>query len=178
METQPKFHTMTDGRTLAYNEYGDPEGQPLFYAYGGPGSRLEGAMYDEKAAEYGFRLIATDRPGMGRSTFKPDRVLLDYPQDLVELADALGIEQFGVMGHSGGGAHTTVCAYAIPERLTFNIPLCGYTNFAELPDAAHMLEKKADQISVGLSQKHPRIFKLFFDMMAFSAKKYAQPLLQ
>ena len=167
---ETKLHTLSDGRILAYSEFGDPNGIALFYAHGSPGSRLEGELYHEKAAEYGFRFIATDRPGFGQSTLKKDRVLLDYPKDISELADALGIEKFGVTGHSGGGAHTTVCAYSIPERLLFNIPLAGYTNFAELPGAANMLGTKADQMSVGLSQKHPRLFKLFFDMMAFSAK--------
>ncbi len=134
---------------------------------GGPGSRLEGQMYEKKAAEYGFRLIATDRQGMGQSTFKSERVLLDYPQDLADLADALGIGKFGVMGHSGGGAHTTVCGYALPDRITFNMPSAGYTNFAELPGAADLLRTKADRMSVGLSKKHPR---LFFDLMALNVK--------
>ena len=168
---ETKLHTLADGRILAYCEYGDPHGRPLFYAHGSPGSRYEGGMFAQKAAEYGFRFIATDRPGFGQSTFKPDRTFLDYPQDISELADALGIDKFGVIGYSGGGAHTAVCGYAIPERLLFNMPLAGYTNFAELPGAGEMLHTKADQLSVGLSQKHPRLFRLFFDMMAFTARK-------
>lgn len=168
---ETKLHTLSDGRILAYCEYGDPQGRVLFYAHGSPGSRFEGAMFAQKAAEYGFRFIATDRPGFGQSTFNPERTFLDYPQDISELADALGIDKFGVMGHSGGGAHTAVCGYAIPERLLFNLPLAGYTNFAELPGAGDMLHTKADQLSVGLSQKHPHLFRFFFDMMAFSAKR-------
>ncbi len=43
------FHTLNDGRTLAYCEYGDPAGDPagdpIFYAQGGPSSWLEGCSF-------------------------------------------------------------------------------------------------------------------------------------
>ncbi len=157
---------LSDSRTLTYCEYGDPNGIPVFYAHGGPGSRLEGSLFHEKAVHYGMRLIATDRPGMGGSTFKPDRGLLDYPDDLAELADLLKIEKFGVLGTSGGGAHTVICGYALPQRLIFNIALCGYTNFAELPGAEKMLPAKIDQIAISLSKKHPRLWYQIFSQSA------------
>jgi len=163
MET--KHHVLKDGRTLAYMEFGYPAGRPVFYAHGGPGSRLEGRLFHEEALRRKYRVIATDRPGMGESTYLLNRKLLDYPRDVAELADALGIGKFGVMGWSGGGAHTTVCGYAIPERLLFNMSFAGYTNFAEMPGAEEYLESKLDQMSVGLSRKHPRLFKIFFDLM-------------
>lgn len=168
METQ--HHTLKNGRTLAYAEFGKPEGIPVFYAHGGPGSRIEGAFFHQKALERGYRLIAADRPGMGESTYLENRKLLDYPKDIAELADALNIGKFGVMGWSAGGAHTTVCGYAIPERLLFNITFAGYTNFAELPNAEEYLDSKADQFSVGLSKSHPHLFKMFFDLMNVSEK--------
>lgn len=171
-DVETQYHTLSDGRRLAYCLYGDPHGVPLFYAHGGPGSRLEGALFHDAAARHGFCLIATDRPGMGLSNFNPHRRLLDYPQDILALAGALGIQKFGVLGWSGGGAHTVVCAYAIPDRLLFNLALGGYTNFAELPGAAGMLSTKADRFSVGLSQKSPRLFRFFFDLMAFSIKRF------
>ncbi|MDD4952028.1 MAG: alpha/beta hydrolase [Desulfovibrionaceae bacterium] len=158
-------HLLKDGRTLAYAEYGDPRGEPIFYAHGGPGSRLEGEMFHDQAAAHGFRLIATDRPGMGQSTFLADRILLDYPKDIAELADALGLDRFGVLGWSGGGAHTTVCCHALPKRLSLAISLAGYTNFAELAGAEKLLKNPLDQKSVKLSHDHPRMFRLLFDLM-------------
>lgn len=168
MET--KHHSLKDGRTLSYMEFGDPTGHPVFYAHGGPGSRLEGKLFHEEALRHKYRFIATDRPGMGESTYLFNRKLLDYPRDVAELANALGIGKFGVMGWSGGGAHTTVCGYAIPERLLFNMSFAGYTNFAEMPGAEEYLESKLDKMSVGLSKKHPRLFKIFFDLMNVSEK--------
>lgn len=110
--------TLGDGRTLGYAEYGDPEGKPLFHFHGHPGSRLEAALLHEPAAAAGIRLIGTDRPGMGLSEHRRDRRILDWPDDIGELADALGLGRFSVQGISGGGPYAAACAYGLPERLT------------------------------------------------------------
>ena len=133
LDGEPKTHQLPDGRTLAFSEFGDPDGDPIFHAHGVPSSRLEGALLHDSARKHGFRVISTDRPGIGRSTHLPGRRFLDYPKDIASLADALGLERSGVMGGSGGGAHTAVCAHAIPERLTVNVTMCPFTNFAEFP---------------------------------------------
>jgi hypothetical protein len=64
---------LSDGRTLAYLDSGDPEGHPVFYFHGSPGSRLEGLMYDELNQQLGIRMIVLDRPGYGLSDFQEDR---------------------------------------------------------------------------------------------------------
>ena len=110
--------TLSDGRILAYAVYGDLNGNPLFFFHGGNDSRLEAAILHETAQQLGIRVIAPDRPGYGRSTFQLNRTFLDWPHDVAQLADALGIQQFAVAGHSGGGPHAAAVAYALPERLT------------------------------------------------------------
>lgn len=111
---------LDDGRELAYAEFGDPQGYPAFYFHGTPGSRLEGAFADPAAKRHGFRLIAPDRPGYGRSTYQRHRTFRDWPHDVSALADALGIEEFGVVGHSGAGPHLFACGSLLPPgRLTF-----------------------------------------------------------
>ncbi|BDS12119.1 alpha/beta fold hydrolase [Aureispira anguillae] len=163
---------LKDHRILAYCEYGATEGTPIFYAHGGPGSRLEGLFFHKEAQKQGFRLICMDRPGMGCSTFQKNRTLLDYPKDVIALADHLQIDQFGVLGFSGGGAHATVCAYAIPHRLLFNISCAGYTNFAELPQAADLLHSKADRLAVRLAQKKSPFFIFFFYLLYLSIRYF------
>ena len=54
---------LSDGRTLAYLDTGNPESRPVFYFHGGPGSRLEGLVFDELNQQLGIRMIAPDRPG-------------------------------------------------------------------------------------------------------------------
>jgi pimeloyl-ACP methyl ester carboxylesterase len=116
---------LRDGRRLGYSEYGDRDGKPIFYFHGWPGSRLEAQLAVPTAERYRARLIAVDRPGFGLSDFKPKRTLLDWPRDVSEVADALGIERFAVAGVSGGGPYALACARSIPERLTCVAVVCG-----------------------------------------------------
>lgn len=108
---------LPDGRTLAFAEWGDLLGRPVFLFHGMPGSRL--FFPDPQAAtEGGVRAITVDRPGMGLSDPQPGHVVADWPADLVELAGALGLARFGVVGWSAGTPYTFACAALIPERLT------------------------------------------------------------
>jgi pimeloyl-ACP methyl ester carboxylesterase len=109
---------LRDGRRLAYREYGAPDGAPVLFFHGWPGSRLDFAPNDAAAADAGVRVIAGDRPGIGRSDPQAGRRVLDWPKDVAELADALAIEQFAVLSFSFGGPYTRACAYALPHRVT------------------------------------------------------------
>ena len=109
---------LRDGRMLGYAEYGNPAGSPVMMFHGLPGSRLMASFADEAAARHGVRLIAPERPGYGLSTYQPGRRLLDWPDDVCELADAFGVERFAVAGVSSGGPYVAACAYKIPQRLT------------------------------------------------------------
>jgi len=62
---------LPDGRLLAFAEWGDPKGRPVFLFHGMPGSRL---FFPDPvvAAEARVRAITVDRPGMGRSDPQPD----------------------------------------------------------------------------------------------------------
>lgn len=116
--------SLPDNRLLAYAEYGDREGFPLFFFHGIPGSRLFRPA-EEITRQMGIRLICTDRPGYGQSSFQPKRRLLDWPADVAFLADSLGIERFAVAGHSGGGPYALACAYALPQRVTLAAVISG-----------------------------------------------------
>lgn len=116
--------SLTDGRSLSYAEYGDPQGKPVFFFHGTPGSRFFHPE-DEITRRFGVRLITTDRPGYGDSTFQPRRRLLDWAVDVAQLADSLGIDSFAVAGHSGGGPHALACGYALPGRVLRAATLSG-----------------------------------------------------
>ena len=118
---------LKDGRTLGYAEYGAPEGKPVFYFHGFPSSRLDWPLFDTGAitARLNARIIAVDRTGTGLSDFKRGREFLDWPDDVIELADALQIDRFAVLGISGGGPYVAVCAFKISQRLTSTAIVCG-----------------------------------------------------
>ena len=121
---------LSDGRILAYLDTGDPDGRPVFYFHGGPGSRLQGLLFDELNQQLGIRMIAVDRPGYGLSDFQEDRTYLDWPDDVGELADHLGIDRFAVLGWSSGGPHAAAVAHGIPQRLTVAAIVAGEGPYA------------------------------------------------
>ncbi|MDT8335149.1 MAG: alpha/beta hydrolase [Desulfurivibrionaceae bacterium] len=131
-------HRLRDGRLLAYAEFGDPRGKPVFYFHGLPGSRLEGRLLDRTARQGNLRVIAPDRPGFGRSDFKADRTIADWPGDVTELADTLGLETFAVVGNSGGSPYAAACARYLGPRLTGTTLVCGLGPVSAAGDLAEM----------------------------------------
>jgi len=116
--------TLHDGRRLAYAEYGQPHGKPIFFFHGIPGSRLYRPP-DEITTRMGVRLICVDRPGYGLSDFQPGRRIIDWPADVLQLADARSIGRFAVAAHSGGAPYAYACAAALPDRVTVTAILSG-----------------------------------------------------
>jgi pimeloyl-ACP methyl ester carboxylesterase len=120
LETDPLHQQLTlrDGRRLGFAEYGPSSGATVFYFHGWPGSRLEPRAAECVQKQLGIHIIGTDRPGYGLSTFQERRRILDWVSDVSELADALGLERFAVLGVSGGGPYAAACAARIPDRLS------------------------------------------------------------
>lgn len=134
---------LPDGRKIGFSEYGDPNGTPIFYFHGTPGSRLEAGRFHEIAAKNHCRLIGLDRPGMGLSSFDSKRTLLSWATDVGHLADSLSLKTFSLIGHSGGAPYVTACAYAMPNRLHAAAIISGMGPF----------EKPEAQIGLALPQK-------------------------
>jgi pimeloyl-ACP methyl ester carboxylesterase len=109
----------SDGRALAYEQFGDPAGTPVFVLHGTPGCRLSDRHPDRsREHDAGLRLIGYDRPGYGRSTRKRGRRVVDCVHDVAAIGDALGIERFAVAGRSGGGPHALAVGARLPDRVT------------------------------------------------------------
>ena len=106
---------MADGRDVEYVEVGDPSGQPVVHLHGTPGTAGSGALLEDAARRNGVRLLAVSRPGYGRSTTTPPG--LGVARDVGELASGLGIEEFAVLGVSGGGPFALATAAALPARV-------------------------------------------------------------
>ncbi len=116
---------LPDGRQLGYAQYGAQAGDPFFYFHGLPGSRYECQMLHTSAEALGLCVYAVDRPGYGLSDFLDNRSLINWPNDVVALADALGIDTFGIIGVSGGGPYALACTHEIPERIRSTGIVCG-----------------------------------------------------
>lgn len=109
--------TTLDGRRLAVHEAGDAGGLAVLAIYGTPmGARIY-EPHAEDARTRGIRLVTFDRPGYGGSDPRPGRSVADFTDDAAAVADALGIERFGVWGISGGGPHALACAALLGDRV-------------------------------------------------------------
>ncbi len=157
--------SLADGRTLGYAEYGDPEGRPTLYFHGFPMSRLDWPLNDphDVAAELGVRVLAVDRPGAGLSSFKPGFRILEWPEDVTAFANALGLDQFAVIGVSGGAPYAAACALSIPERITATT-ICAGMGPPDAPGAA-------DGFSMVLPRKGPLMRRLLFWLSDIGARK-------
>lgn len=106
-----------DGRTLAFEDGGDPDGFPVIGLHGTPGCRLSRMIDDTVYQRAGVRYVTTDRAGYGRSTRHQGRSVADEAADVRVVADSLGIQQFAVVGGSGGGPHALACAALLSDRI-------------------------------------------------------------
>jgi pimeloyl-ACP methyl ester carboxylesterase len=108
---------LSDGRTLAYAVWGDPDGETVFLFHGAPGSRLF-VPDPSTTAQVGVRLVTVDRPGYGGSDPDAARQIVDWPSDVLQLAVVLQAGEFAVVAHSSGGPYALACALRMPERVS------------------------------------------------------------
>jgi non-heme chloroperoxidase len=94
--------TTKDGSTIYYKDWGT--GQPVVFSHGWPLSA--DAWEDQMAflAAHGYRTIAHDRRGHGRSSQPSDGNNMDtYADDLATLTEKLNLKEAVHVGHSAGG---------------------------------------------------------------------------
>ncbi|TDW19491.1 alpha/beta fold hydrolase [Kribbella kalugense] len=118
-------------------EGGDPAGVPVVFQHGTPAGRLQASLGDAAAKRLGVRLISFSRPGYGRSTNTPPS-LASVAQDTLRVADELGVDEFAVLGASGGGPYAIATGIADPRRVKA-VGLAGGTGpwrLIEPPDLA------------------------------------------
>lgn len=107
---------LADGRRIAVDDRGDPDGVPVLYVHGTPDSRLARHPDDSLSLAAGVRLLAPDRPGIGSSDPDPRSTPATFAGDLAALLDVLGIERAGVLSWSTGAIHALAFAGAQPDR--------------------------------------------------------------
>ena len=110
---------LSDGRALCCDEHNPGGETPVLYFHGAPSARVDFRLFaaGDALEALGLRVVAVDRPGMGGSTLQPRRHLLDWPRDVAQLAAALGLERFAVLGWSGGGPYALACAHLLPDQV-------------------------------------------------------------
>lgn len=134
-------------RQVAYERWGELDGQPMFFLHGTPGCRLNRHPDATLWPNLGLHVITIDRPGYGESTALPGRRVSHAASDVAAVADALGLGRFLVLGGSGGGPHALACAAELGHRVL----AC-----AAVASAAPILPDEVEAL-IGLNRKSFRI---------------------
>lgn len=108
---------LTDGRTLHVYDTGGDDRLAVFWHHGTPNIGAPPAPLFAAADRLGLRWVSHDRPGYGGSTPLPGRDVASAAAHVAAVADALGIDRFAVMGHSGGSPHALACGALLPDRV-------------------------------------------------------------
>jgi pimeloyl-ACP methyl ester carboxylesterase len=139
---------LDDGRTLHVYDTGAGD-LAVVWHHGTPqlGEPPEPLM--PAAADLGIRWVSFDRAGYGGSSRLAGRDVASIARDVVNIADALGIDRFAAMGASGGGPHALACAALAPERVVGAVSIAGLAPFA-----ADRLDWFAGMAAAGAAELH------------------------
>lgn len=132
---------------------GDPHGKPILIHAGEPMSRSLYGEWIADAENKGIRLIGFDRPGYGGSTPQPGHSVASGADNVRAIAEALGHDQVGIWGISGGGPYALACAALLPDLAV------GVASVASI--APHGIE--GFDFFAGMGEGNAESFKLFFD---------------
>jgi pimeloyl-ACP methyl ester carboxylesterase len=105
------------GRKLEVQEYGDPAGHPAFFFHGLIGSHHQASYVADQARRHGLRIIAPNRPGVGRSEFVRRSSPLDAVADVEAITAALQLDEFSVIGISGGAPYALASLARLGRRV-------------------------------------------------------------
>jgi pimeloyl-ACP methyl ester carboxylesterase len=124
-----------------------------------PSSRVEGDLIVNAttAAALGLRVLVPDRPGIGRSDYQPGRRIVDWPDDVLDLTRALGLEKVVIVGSSGGAAYAAACGALIPDRVRA-IGLVGGMGPLDAPAVSASLSGPL-RMMFGLARRAPAVLR-------------------
>lgn len=107
----PRSTRLPDGRDLAWTEWGPPDGRPVLFV---PGAGMSGILGfgTDVLGGLGLRLLALDRPGLGRSSPDPGKTYASWVADVRRLVDALDLGSVLGVGFSQGAPFAVALAGA------------------------------------------------------------------
>ncbi|HXZ61920.1 MAG TPA: alpha/beta hydrolase [Acidimicrobiales bacterium] len=154
--------SLPGGRVVGWHEAGAPEGRPLLWCHGGLSSSAEVVFLDAAARAAGVRVIALDRPGVGRSPLWDMGPVSRWSEVVAACADLLGFTRFAVAGWSAGGPFALACGRHLSDRLdsvTLVASMCPVSD----PARRKELGLRTDRVLLPLSVRHPGVAKLVLE---------------
>jgi pimeloyl-ACP methyl ester carboxylesterase len=147
-ELNAAAYRLSSGRELTVTEFGPADGFPVLYLHGTPSTGNEWSVLgdDDLLEAFGLRLIAPTRPGLGGSSYLPQRTLASWKDDLADLVTQRGLTRFAVLGYSGGAA------YAVASALAFEQHISSLTLVAPVLHGNEVMTAGLDKTSLGLKR--------------------------
>jgi pimeloyl-ACP methyl ester carboxylesterase/DNA-binding CsgD family transcriptional regulator len=166
--------TLPDGRTIALREFGRPGGFPVFILHPLVQSSLMRPQEARIAGECGVRLISVERPGIGMSTLHPAGNYISFATDLANVADALGVDRFAILGWASGAPYALTAASVLGDRVTrlaLATPRLGFRSDLEPTTQARRF--------FGGLRRHPWLFEAVFSIMRSKrSQRFFRPMIR
>ncbi len=145
---------LSDGRRLSYTVTGPADGVPVIYCHGAIGTALGRAVdLEALTTRLGVRYVAPSRPGVGGSDACPGRTILDHAADIRELADALALARFSVVGVSAGGPYALAIAHELAPRVS-RVAVCSSLSPLCAPHLTPGMQRRV-RVAGGLVERLP-----------------------
>jgi pimeloyl-ACP methyl ester carboxylesterase len=145
----PELLPLPDGRLIEFVRYGAASGPATIFFHGFLGSHHQASFAHEAALRHGLRVIAPNRPFVGRSSPSQRRAIADHVPDVEALVNALGIGRFAVMGVSGGVPYALACLAKLPHRCRLGVLVSGLGPIGDPEVMARMSPLARKMMQVG-----------------------------
>ena len=116
---------LPDGRSIEALTAGPRDGLPFVFHSGTPSGLVALPVLIEAAAARGLLTVCYSRPGYGRSTPQPGRLVASAAADVAAVLDHIGGRDFVTAGWSGGGPHALATAALLAERCRAAATIAG-----------------------------------------------------
>ncbi len=117
---------------IGYEEHGDSEGFPIILLHGFPYDVRSWDGVAPPLAEAGYRVLVPYLRGYGLTRFRDTEALRTaeqaaIAQDVIDFADALGLEHCALAGFDWGNRAACIAAILHPERVRAQVAIGGYS---------------------------------------------------
>ncbi len=164
-----KSITLRSGATLSISEFGNPSSKRvILYCHGFPGSGEEVGLAHKSALENNIRIVAPTRPGVGYSDYDLKRTILDWPKLVEELLTALDIQEFSLLGISGGTPYALACIPAFGARIQRCLIVSGMGPPASVDLSAQM--SMMSRVPLWCAYNLPKLSEAAITLLSFGAR--------
>lgn len=151
---------MRSGRALEVRQYGASDGHPTFFFHGLIGSHHQASYIDDQAQRHGLRIIAPNRPGVGCSDFVRRKTALEVVADVEDIAAALALGEFSVIGISGGTPYALATLRHFGGRVRTATVISGMGPM-RLPGALRGMDRRR-RLFLDVSARYPQVARKTF----------------